>query len=257
MSEQALVEIQENHEIAMSRPPALVLAEAKKAADALQEIIRGKKNPVKFNGEQYIEFEDWQVLGKFYGITVKVASTTPVEFGEVRGYEARAVALDTRTGIEISAADAMCLNDEDKWSSRTKYQWNDEKKIKEKVGDVAVPMFQLRSMAQTRACAKAFRNVLAWVVVLAGYKPTPAEEMTGAESSAPAPAPIVQPQRASTAAPTSNGHLDRTKMKAMTAKFAGKCAECGGAVAAGEMVLYDPDAKKVVHHAPCIVVVNE
>jgi len=32
-------------------------------------------------------------------------------------------------------------------------------------------------MAQTRACAKALRNVLAWVVVLAGYAPTPAEEM--------------------------------------------------------------------------------
>jgi len=33
-------------------------------------------------------------------------------------------------------------------------------------------------MAQTRAGAKALRNVLAWVAVLAGYKPTPAEEIT-------------------------------------------------------------------------------
>ena len=32
---------------------------------------------------------------------------------------------------------------------------------------------------QTRACAKALRNVLSWVVVLAGYRPTPAEEMDG------------------------------------------------------------------------------
>ena len=39
------------------------------------------------------------------------------------------------------------------------------------------PLFQLKSMAQTRACAKALRNVLAWVVVLAGYTPAPAEEM--------------------------------------------------------------------------------
>lgn len=43
------------------------------------------------------------------------------------------------------------------------------------------PLFQLKSMAQTRACAKALRNVLAWVVVLAGYAPTPSEEMTHAE----------------------------------------------------------------------------
>ena len=34
-------------------------------------------------------------------------------------------------------------------------------------------------MAQTRAGAKALRNALAWVVVLAGYRPTPAEELPG------------------------------------------------------------------------------
>ena len=37
-------------------------------------------------------------------------------------------------------------------------------------------------MAQTRAGAKAFRNRLAWVAVLAGYRPTPAEEMVDVES---------------------------------------------------------------------------
>src|SRR3990167_4301795 len=36
-------------------------------------------------------------------------------------------------------------------------------------------------MAQTRAGSKALSNVLRWVVVLAGYKGTPAEEMTGSE----------------------------------------------------------------------------
>src|SRR5262249_27437128 len=51
------------------------------------------------------------------------------------------------------------------------------------------PLFQLRSMAQTRACAKAMRNVLAWVVVLAGYAPTPAEEMTGEEHGSYVQAP--------------------------------------------------------------------
>src|SRR3990167_8087954 len=33
-------------------------------------------------------------------------------------------------------------------------------------------------MAQTRASAKALRQILAWVVVLAGFKPTPAEEVS-------------------------------------------------------------------------------
>jgi hypothetical protein len=49
-------------------------------------------------------------------------------------------------------------------------------------------------MAQTRAGAKAMRNALAWVVVLAGYRPTPAEELpdhqpAGQVDVAPVPAP--------------------------------------------------------------------
>ena len=36
-------------------------------------------------------------------------------------------------------------------------------------------------MAQTRAGAKALRNVLSWVAVLAGYRPTPAEEIIDTE----------------------------------------------------------------------------
>lgn len=142
------------------RQPQEVLAEAQKAAKALAEVVRGKKKPVIMNGEQYLEFEDWQTVAKFYGVTAKVTHTEYITFGEVHGFEARAVALN-RYGAEISGAEAMCLNDEQNWKSK--------------------PLFQLRSMAQTRACAKSLRNVLAWVVVLAGYKPTPAEEMTGQE----------------------------------------------------------------------------
>jgi hypothetical protein len=208
--EQEMVEVQAMG-MAMARPPEVVLAEAHKAAVALQGVIKGKKNPVVFNKEQYIESDDWQLLGRFYGLTAKIVSTTPVDYGGVRGFEARAVVVDVRNGIEVSAAEAMCLNDEEKWSARAKYEWQDEldadgkkvwdaaaKRYKGKrvqVGTVAVPMFQLRSMAQTRACAKALRNVLAWVVVLAGYKPTVAEEMTGDEEPGESKPPITMPAR--------------------------------------------------------------
>lgn len=144
-------------DLRMRREPEEVLLEAKKAAQALKSVISSKTHSVMFNGEQYLEFEDWQTLAKFYGITAKCESTKYVEFDAVKGFEARAVAIQVATGHEISGAEAMCLNDERNWSNK--------------------PLFQLRSMAQTRACAKALRNILAWVVVLAGYKPTPAEEM--------------------------------------------------------------------------------
>lgn len=148
-------------DIGINRPPDVVLAEAQRAARALKDVIDKKPRKVVFNGETYLEFEDWMTLGRFYGVTAKVTSTAPVEMGGITGFEAHAVALRV-DGQEISAADAMCMSDEPNWHKK--------------------PLFQLRSMAQTRACSKVLRNVLAWVVVLAGYRPTPAEEMEGVVS---------------------------------------------------------------------------
>lgn len=193
----------------LSRPPDLVLREAHEAAAALMQVMASKKRKLIFNDEQYLEFEDWQTVGRFYGIAPRIVLTRAVEYGEVRGWEASAEAVHVASGRVVSSADAMCLNDEDKWRARSKYEYhyvkksggtsaedpgrdeliwergrdgkNRPKKERVLVGDEAVPMFQLRSMAQTRAGAKALRNALAWVVVLAGFKPTPAEEMPEAK----------------------------------------------------------------------------
>lgn len=169
MSEELAVYEVPKVDLSISRAPDVVLAEAKNAAKALGDVLKNKKKPVMMNGEQYLEFEDWQTVGRFYGVTAKVVSTEYVEFNGVIGFQARAVALRP-DGMEISAAEAMCLNDEPNWSKK--------------------PLFQLRSMAQTRACGKALRNVLAWVVVLAGYKGTPAEEIADmAHGKTPVQAP--------------------------------------------------------------------
>lgn len=166
--EEALAVIERpNDALALNRAPDLVLAEAHKAAKALTEVIEGKAKKVVFNGKTYLQFEDWQTLGRFYGVTAMVRSTKYVEFGDgdekVAGFEAVCDALLVSTNQTISSAEAMCLNDEPNWAKK--------------------PLFQLKSMAQTRAAAKALRNVLAWVVVLAGYSGTPAEEMTGDEGN--------------------------------------------------------------------------
>jgi hypothetical protein len=143
-------------QLVIARPPEVVLEEAHRAARALKDVLDAKPNKVMFGGEQYLEFEDWQTMGRFYGVSAKVVSTAFVEYADVKGFTARAVALRA-DGAEISAAEAVCLHDEANWKTK--------------------PLFQLKSMAQTRACAKVLRNVLAWVVVLAGYRPTPAEEL--------------------------------------------------------------------------------
>ncbi len=176
MNDTALTTIDQNGSelVSLKRAPDVVLAEAQKAAVALKHVIDSKPKKVLFNGEQYLEFEDWQTLGRFYGVTAKIVDTEFVEYGEVRGFSARAVAVRA-DGMEISAAEASCLTDEEKWASRAKYSFNGG--VRTQVADEPVPLFQLKSMAQTRACSKVLRNVLAWVAVLAGYRPTPAEEL--------------------------------------------------------------------------------
>ena len=235
-----MIEIPQN-EIRVARKPQDVLKEAKEAAMALMSVVAIKKDPVIFNGNQYLEFEDWQTVAKFYGLTSKVTSTTFIDYGGVKGFEAHAEVIRA-DGQVVSSADAMCLNDEDNWSTRAKFEWKTAesgRKVKTKIGEVPVPLFQLRSMAQTRACAKALRNVLAWVVVLAGFKPNVAEEMTGDEPSRSA-APRPQAKKEA---------LDASGFKEITAKFAGACAGCGGPVAVGEKVMFNSKLKGVYHPA--------
>jgi len=167
-------------EVGIFLPPEIVLENAKTAARALADVISNKKKPVIMNGEQYLEFEDWQTCGQFYGYTVKTGDAVPVEVDGVKGAKAHADLIDIKTGMYLGGAEAYCMRDEEKWNTRPKYEWQGEgdSRKRVKVGDEVVPWFQLASMAQTRAGAKAFRNRLAWVVVLAGYRPTPAEEMT-------------------------------------------------------------------------------
>ena len=187
-------------EMKLWRAPDEVLAEAKRAADALQSVIQGSSiKPVPFGDREHLRHEHWETLGHFYGYCTKIESTSYVEFGEVSGYEATALLINERTGAVVGRVDSMCLDDEEQWGEVSAYKWEDTFNGKgEKVGRHQVqvgtkqkPLFQLRSMAQTRASAKAFRTKLAWVAVLAGYAPTPAEEMgksshPSTESSEPA-----------------------------------------------------------------------
>lgn len=149
-------------DIRMTRDPERVISEAREAATALKDVLAKKKNKFMFRGEQYLQFEDWQTLGRFYGVTARIKHSQQVSYGEASGFEASAEAVRA-DGMVISAAEAMCMDDELNWQGK--------------------PIFQLRSMAQTRACAKALRNVLSWVAVLAGYATTPAEEMSEVEDS--------------------------------------------------------------------------
>jgi hypothetical protein len=179
---------------ALEREPRVVLEEAHRAAKALKDVLDKKERKVVFNNRQYLESTDWQTIGRFYGITAKTKSVKYISYdlGEdvkVVGFEAEAVAI--RNGEEIGGAMSLCLSDEPNWAKK--------------------PLFQISSMAQTRAQAKALRSVLGFVVVLAGYEATPAEEMTGNEGNGHGGPLVRMPQRTAPApAPTAPRAVSNT-----------------------------------------------
>ena len=142
--------------------PSEVLSRATEAANALSGAIKEKGLAVKVQGKDHITVEGWQTLGAMLGITAVCVWSRPVE----KGWEAR-VEARTLDGRVVGAAEAECLRAESRWSRADDYA--------------------IRSMAQTRATSKALGSVLRFVVTLAGYSGTPAEEM-------PADHPQAQPE---------------------------------------------------------------
>jgi len=88
---------------------------------------------------------------------------------DVDGYDWEAcVEIRTPDGTVVGRAEAMCSRAEETWSQRDDYA--------------------VRSMAETRAESRAFRRAIGWIVHMAGYSPTPAEEM-GHQPGQPMTAP--------------------------------------------------------------------
>lgn len=172
-----MIQVEATPQLRLQRAPEEVLREASLAAKALRDLVEAKPKKVVLNGKTFLQFEDWLTVARFYGVSVASRVTNYVERGRVQGYECHAEAILVSTGQVVGAGQAECLDDEPNWNMRPIYEWRNGQRFK--VGEEKVPLFQLRSMAQTRAQAKALRSILSWVVVLAGYAPTPAEEMDG------------------------------------------------------------------------------
>ena len=132
---------------------------AQESAKFLVDIIKKNNWAKKLGGSsEHIQYEGWQTAGKYYGLSVKTHDAEYVELGGVWGFKAKASVVNEITGVEVGSAEAYCMSDEHNWKNK--------------------PKFQLASMAQTRAGSKALRQILGFVVALAGYNPTPVEEMT-------------------------------------------------------------------------------
>ena len=127
---------------------------AQHKARSLKNIVDSQGLSVRIGNSEHLKVEAWLTIAAGYGFSPRIAWSRPLPDG---GYEAHAELVDS-AGTVIGAGEAECGTEgDDNWLNK--------------------PAFQQRSMAQTRATVRACRNKLAWVVILAGYSPTPAEEM--------------------------------------------------------------------------------
>jgi len=166
--------------VELSTSPELATKKGIQAVTQLMKLLDQKEKPVIINGKRHMEFDDWIILGNFYGIDVRTGDAEPVEIFDVRGAKAKAEVIRVDDGVVIGGAEAYCLSDERNWKGK--------------------PWFQLASMAQTRAGSKALANVLRGFVALKGISGTPAEEMINRNDRKPAP-----PKQARKAKPQPQG----------------------------------------------------
>ena len=134
-------------------PKALVKG-ATDIANTLAELIRTKRLAVTIQGREFVRVEGWTVLGALLGVVAREESVIEREDGS---YLATIQLVRMRDDVIVSRASAECGMDEPTWANRPKYA--------------------RRSMALTRATGKAARLAFSWIMTLAGYEPTPAEEM--------------------------------------------------------------------------------
>jgi hypothetical protein len=140
--------------------PVEIIARATEVAKALSEVLKAQGLTSRIKDKDYVRVEGWTLCGTMLGVFPVVEWTRQVE----NGWEAR-VEARTRDGATVGAAEAECLRSESRWKTADDYA--------------------VRSMAQTRAISKALRAPLGFIVSLAGFEATPAEEMTFLEENKP------------------------------------------------------------------------
>ena len=150
-------------------PMSTKVGVATNVANTLAPLVRNQGLVVKgLNGRnkeaEYVTVEGWEVLGTFLGIVPVTTIIREVKNKQDRtvGYVARATLYQNPViendeivgGTVIARAEAQ--------ADKTGFQKD---------------LFAIASMAQTRALGKAYRMGLSWIMKMAGFEGTPAEEM--------------------------------------------------------------------------------
>lgn len=138
----------------LSLPPEQLIHEASRIATVLDDVLKKQQLFTIIQGKKHIRAEGWSTLGSLLGITPREVEVTEQTDGS---YIAVIELFNWKTNQIVGRASALCGIEEKRWAKADR--------------------FSRRSMAITRATGKAFSQCFKWIVTLAGYSPTPLEEM--------------------------------------------------------------------------------
>lgn len=127
-------------------------------ANILKTHIVSQKLYTTIAGKNYVHVDGWAFAGSMLGLFPKVSSVTDLSNDKEIKWRADVELVNIKTGQVMSIGIATCSNKEGKKKNFDEYA--------------------VLSMAQTRAIGKAYRNLIGWVMKLAGYESTPSDEMS-------------------------------------------------------------------------------
>lgn len=140
-----------------------------KVADTLKTIVKhqglvkkglNKKKPE----EEYVLKGGWEMLNTFMGITpvTKVIDEIRNDKGRIVGYKGQCTLLKDPEYVNGEIVGGKVMSYAEASATREGFQKDTS---------------SMMSMAQTRAYNKATRNCMGWIMQMAGFQGTPAEEM--------------------------------------------------------------------------------
>jgi hypothetical protein len=155
----ALEVVEEPREIVRmdGRTPEATIELAARMATALKDIVEKQRLYAVIQGKKYPQVEAWMTIGRMDNVVAREVIGGIVRH-EDGSYEATVELVRLSDGMVTGRGSALCGTERDSpWDKR--------------------PEPARRSMAVTRATSRAFRQQYSWIMALAGYEPTPADEM--------------------------------------------------------------------------------
>ncbi len=144
-------------------------AHIEKFSKVLQDYIKKNKLSMNIQGNEYVKVDGWKFAGVSFGIVpipkkpIRIESPegTSMADKELR-YECEVDLVQIATQMIVGHGFSVCSSKE-----------------KNRAGADA---FVLSAMSQTRAIGRAFKNLLGFIMMSAGYAETPYEEMDGVKT---------------------------------------------------------------------------